>query len=90
MAVVVYIKMDLMLRNRNRSKIETNAAQLRFRYVNLAHIKSVSNKGGYCNRIRGNSDSDVWVWWKSYNFDYIGYRLSFVTFSATATTTTSN
>jgi len=39
MAVVVYVIIDLMLRI--RCKIEMNAAQLRFRYINLVHIKSV-------------------------------------------------
>ena len=46
-AVVVYIKLDLMLRY--RCKIEMNAAQLRFRCINLAHIESVSNEGEYHN-----------------------------------------
>ena len=36
---MVYVIIDLMLRI--RCKIEMNAAQLRFRYINLAHVKSV-------------------------------------------------
>ena len=39
MAVVVYAIMDLMLRI--RCKTEMNGAQLRFRYINLVHVKSV-------------------------------------------------
>ena len=37
--LMVYVIIDLMLRI--RCKIEMNAAQLRFRYINLAHVKSV-------------------------------------------------
>ena len=44
--LMVYVILDLMLRI--RCKIEMNAAQLRCRYINLAHIK-VSNEGGYRN-----------------------------------------
>jgi len=44
MAVVVYIKLDLMLRN--RCKIEMNTAQLRFRYINLAHKHNKSVQRG--------------------------------------------
>eukprot|EP00984_Skeletonema_dohrnii_P005241 scaffold1835_cov95-Skeletonema_dohrnii-CCMP3373.AAC.5 len=36
--LMVYVIIDLMLRI--RCKIEMNAAQLRFRYINLAHVKS--------------------------------------------------
>ena len=37
--LMVYVIIDLMLRI--RCKIEMNAAQLRFRYINLVHVKSV-------------------------------------------------
>jgi len=44
LVLMVYVILGLMLRI--RCKIEMNAAHLRFRYINLVHVKSVQRQRG--------------------------------------------